>query len=104
MRAHGLRRSLVGVLAVVGVAAAPLILGVVEAAPAGAAPNGFMLIFNTPPNTVNCQLAQVDLGTGVVTPIGSGGLTGPRCANDLAETSDGRVFGIRQESGPTVHL
>jgi hypothetical protein len=98
------RRSLVGVLAVLGVVAAPLVLGVVEAAPAGAAPNGFMLIVNTLQNTVNCQLAQVDLGTGVVTPIGSGGPTPARCANDLAETSDGRVFGIVQEAGPTVHL
>jgi hypothetical protein len=93
------------VVAVVGVAAAPLALGVVGAAPAGAAPNGFMLLVD--PSGSVCQLAGVDLATGAVTPIGSGA-TAAKCANDLAETSTGQVFGIQEQgtggASPTVHL
>ena len=42
-----------------------------------------------------CQLAQVDLGTGVVTPLSHNGEDA--CVDDLTMSPDGRVFGIQQQ-------
>jgi hypothetical protein len=92
------------VLAAVMVAAG--LVGVVGAGPAGASPNGFALLVDSSEPFV-CQLAGIDLATGAVTPLAHTG--SDACASDIAETSDGRVFGIQQqpqEAGPppTVHL
>jgi hypothetical protein len=97
-------RSGGAVLAAVMVAAG--LVGAVGAGPAGASPNGFALLVDSSEPFV-CQLAGIDLATGAVTPLAHTG--SDACASDIAETSDGRVFGIQQqppEAGPppTVHL
>jgi len=83
------------------------LVAAVGATPAGASPNGFtLLIVSGGPPTI-CQLAGIDLATGAVTPLAHTGADA--CSSDIAETSDGRVFGIQQQpqgAGPshTVHL
>jgi hypothetical protein len=77
------------------------------AGPAGASPNGFTLLAVSSGPPVVCQLAGIDLGSGAVTPLAHTGADA--CASDIAEASDGRVFGIQQQpqstgSTNTVHL
>jgi len=93
------RVRVAGLVGVLVLAAGALVA--IGATPAGAAPNAFMLLVNTnTPNT--CQLAGIDLATGMVTPTTNPASAGA-CASDLAETSDGRVFGIQQVgSSPTA--
>ncbi len=103
MRPYGLRRCLLSALAVVGLALAPLAIGVLAAGPVGASPNGFTLLVTG--EGVSCQLAGIDLGSGNVTPRPHNSVDA--CAADIAETPDGRVFGLQQVGTgptPTVHL
>ncbi len=88
-------------------AAAAVALGVVAAGSAGlaapptAAPTGFTILFNASPRT--CQVARIDLGSGVVTPIGAPQPTAV-CPIDIEHAPDGRYLGVTLSlSGPS-HL
>lgn len=85
------------------VAAAALVAGVlvVGSAPSGAAgPLAYTTV-----STDGCQLATVDLTTGVVTPL-SAGPTGNACVDDLAVAPNGTVYGLRDipDSGMSANL
>ena len=57
--------------------------------PAAAGPTGFTTVLV---GDVTCQLAQVDLSTGTLTPFGP--VSANHCAVDLAFAPDGTLYGI----------
>jgi hypothetical protein len=94
-------------LGLVGLVAAPLsVIALAGGSAAGASgPVAFTVLTDTSARPETCALGTVDLTSGATTTIGS--LAAGSCVGDLAETSDGRVFGIQQQgSFPTltVHL
>lgn len=100
------------VTALLGVAAiGTLGLAAAGSAPAGSAPTGtdvtgFTVIGNPLAATpTNCQLARIDLNTGVLTPFGPTDNT--HCVFDLAFAADGTLYGVLVQGtfpSDTAHL
>ena len=83
---HLLRQILAPAAALV--LSAAVLFGTMEA-PAAAGPTGFTTVLV---GDVTCQLAQVDLSTGALTPFGP--VSANHCAVDLAFAPDGTLYGM----------
>ena len=99
-----LRIWLAGVAALA--AAAPAVV-LSAAVPAGASPVGYTLLVTVVEVTMDggiptCQLNQIDLATGALTPLPTS--DPDACVDDLTMAPDGRVFGIQLQCGGELCL